>query len=74
MNDDKMKVLHDWLEGDFKTACVNDIPRLAESIVMLKVGRDRGDSPEKCIGLAIASFVYGLINKTKPITVPVENN
>lgn len=66
--------LVEWLEGDFRRACVNDVHRLAESIVMLKVGRDRGDNPDQCMGLAIASFVLGLIAKTTPITVPVDNN
>lgn len=66
--------LVDWLEGVFQHACVHDAMRLKEALWMIKVGKDQGHSAEKIIGVAIASFVKGLILKTQPITVPVENN
>ena len=66
--------LQQWLEGEFRDACENDTKRLTESLWMLKVGMDRGDSPEKMMGAAIASFVKGLICGEQPITVPTENN
>lgn len=66
--------LVEWLEGDFKHAVTSDVMRLREALLMLRVGIDKGDTPETNLGIAIACFVRGLINKTRPLTVPVENN
>lgn len=73
-DDEKTKVLQEWLDGDFRNACVNDVMRLRESMMLIRVGMDSGKTPEKIMGIAIASFVAGLIHKTRPLTVPVENN
>ncbi len=69
----EIETLTDWLEGEFRAACANDVKRLTESLLMLKVGKDQGDSPD-AMGRAIASFVKGLILGDQPVTVPTENN
>ena len=77
MHDWKEKVkteLRQWLQGDFRVAAASDTARLKESLWMLKVGHDNGDTPEEMMGRAIASFVKGLILGEQPITVPTENN
>ena len=68
------QVLREWLENEFREACMNDALRLKESLWMLKIGADRGDSPEAMMASAISSFVRGLICGEQPITVPTENN
>jgi hypothetical protein len=70
----KPSPLVEWLEGDFKHACVHDLLRLKEAMWMLKVGYEKGDPPEQIMARAIACFVKGLIEKTQPLTAPVENN
>lgn len=72
---EKVKVeLLEWLDCEFRIACATDKGRLKESLWMLKVGQDSGDTPEEMMGRAIASFVKGLILREQPVTVPAENN
>ena len=70
----KQHTLVDWLNDEFRDACLNDAARLDESLWILKVAFEKGDSPQDAIGMAIASFVQGLILGEQPITVPTENN
>mgnify|MGYP001569725764 CR=1 FL=1 len=72
--DVRREMLTAWLEDGFRAACASDVMRLKESLWMLKVGRDKGDTPEQMMGRAIASFVKGLILGEQPVTVPTENN
>ena len=72
--DVKREMLTAWLEDEFREACANDTKRLLESLWMLKVGKDQGDTPEAMMSRAIASFVKGLIVGEQPVTVPTENN
>lgn len=58
--------LVEWLEGDFKHACVHDRKRLREAILMLSVGSKSDDPPEQVMARAIACFVKGLIENTPP--------
>jgi hypothetical protein len=66
--------LVEWLNCEFKHACGYDVMRLRESLLMIQAGMERGDPPEKIMGIAIASFVQGLIDKRRPLTAPVEGN
>lgn len=68
------EVLIRWLNSEFRDACNNDKKRLLESAWLLKVGYEKGDDIESIMAYCISSFVVGLIQGTKPITVPDENN
>jgi len=70
----KKQVLREWLEGEFKEAITSDTKRLLESLWMMKISVETGDSAEMTMGIAIASFVGGLIEGQVPITIPIENN
>ena len=67
-------VLVKWMNGEFRHAVVHDNKRLEEASWMLKVGHDLGEDVETIVSRMIASFVIGLIQGDKPISVPIENN
>lgn len=69
MTKEERAVLKKWLDTEFAYAAVHDTKRLEESIQMLVVGRNQGDSALLVMGIAISSFVTGLIEGDVPITV-----
>ncbi len=58
-----------WLEHEFKPAVNDDALLTAQATTLLKIGHEKGDSPTKCVRVAIASFVAHLIapNKFSPL-------
>lgn len=74
MTKEEQAVIKKWFNTEFRDAVVNDMKRLEEAILVLKVGHDKGDDPLKCIGVSIASFVGGVIKGSVPITVDTDMN